>query len=508
MQINQIKTGIVLNYVVIALNAITGLAYTPFMLRMLGQSEYGIYSLAGSMIAYLSMLDFGFGNAVIRYTAKYRAEDNNEKQYCMFGMFTALYCGIGIITLIAGGILYYNIDSLFSAALTPTELQHTHTIIILMLFNLAFSFPLSIYGAIITAYEKFVFLRVIQIIKIIISTFTMVILLSYGHKAVAMVVVQTVFNFIALGINIIYCYNKLNIKVKFKNFDKKLFKEVSIYSFWIFLNDIINRIYWSTGQFVLGSSLGTSSVAIFSVAISITNMFWSFSTAISSVFLPKVTKLITQKVSNSEISNLFIKTGRVQFIMISFVLTLFVIFGKDFIILWAGRDYENSYALAMMFLSTLSIPLIQNLGITILQARNQMMFRSIVYVLISFLSLFFQVVLTQLYGIIGCGIAISGALVLGHGIVMNIYYHNKQNIDIKKFWKEILKMAIAPTLLSICFKIFLNIFKWNLNGLYNISILVFVYIFFYIIIIWKFSMNEYEKNLVTAPLNKLKAKTI
>ena len=137
-----------------------------------------------------------------------------------------------------------------------------------------------------------------------------------------------------------------------------------------------------------------------------------------------------------------------------------------------------------------------------------MMFRSIVYVLISFLSLFFQVVLTQLYGIIGCGIAISGALVLGHGIVMNIYYHNKQNIDIKKFWTEILKMAIAPTLLSICFKIFLNIFKWNLNGLYNISILVFVYIFFYIIIIWKFSMNEYEKNLVTAPLNKLKAKTI
>lgn len=508
MQINQIKTGIILNYIVIGLNAITGLAYTPFMLRMLGQSEYGIYSLAGSIIAYLSMLDFGFGNAVIRYTAKYKAEGNKEKQYCMFGMFTALYCGIAIITLIAGGILYFNIDSLFSAALTPTELQNTHTIIILMLFNLAFSFPLSIYGAIITAYEKFIFLRIIQIIKIIISTFTMVALLSYGYKAVAMVVAQTVFNFFALGVNIVYCYHKLDIKVKFEKFDKKLFKEVSIYSFWIFLNDIINRIYWSTGQFVLGSLSGTSSVAIFSVAISITNMFWSFSTAISSVFLPKVTKLITQKVSSIEISNLFIKTGRVQFIMISFVLSLFVIFGEDFIILWAGSNYEKSYSLAMMFLCTLSIPLIQNLGITILQARNQMMFRSIIYVFISLLSLFFQITLTQLYGTIGCGIAISGALLLGHGFIMNIYYYRKQNIDIKKFWNEILKMAIAPVILTLCIKIFINVFEWNLNSLFNLGILILVYSTIYIIVMWKFSLNEYEKNLVKSPLNKFRTKPI
>ena len=198
MKVNQLKAGVALNYLILGLNAITGLLYTPFMLRMLGQSEYGIYSLAASVIAYLSMLDFGFGNAVIRYTAKYRAEEKKEEQYELFGMFTKLYCAIGLITMGAGMVLYMYLGDLFGDTLTDVELNRTKIIVLLMIFNLAFSFPLSIYGAIITAYEDFVFLRVVQIARILLNLFVMITLLYFGYKAVAMVVVNTIFNFLSL----------------------------------------------------------------------------------------------------------------------------------------------------------------------------------------------------------------------------------------------------------------------------------------------------------------------
>ena len=71
---NQVKAGAILNYVIIGLNTLLGLLYTPYMLHMLGQNEYGLYSLVASIIAYLTILDFGFGNAIVRYTAKFRAE--------------------------------------------------------------------------------------------------------------------------------------------------------------------------------------------------------------------------------------------------------------------------------------------------------------------------------------------------------------------------------------------------------------------------------------------------
>ena len=103
MAINQIKAGIVLNYVVIGLNTLVGLLYTPYMLRMMGQSEYGLYSIAASIIAYLTIMDFGFGNAIIRYTAKFRAEGKTEEQSSLFGMFSLLYVAIGLIALVVGG---------------------------------------------------------------------------------------------------------------------------------------------------------------------------------------------------------------------------------------------------------------------------------------------------------------------------------------------------------------------------------------------------------------------
>ena len=93
---NQLKAGAALNYVSIVLNMVVGLIYTPFMLRMLGQSEYGLYSLAASIIAYLTVLDLGFGNAIVRYTAKFRAEGKQREQEEMFGMFLVLYVVIGV----------------------------------------------------------------------------------------------------------------------------------------------------------------------------------------------------------------------------------------------------------------------------------------------------------------------------------------------------------------------------------------------------------------------------
>ena len=309
---SQLKIGALLSYVVLALQNLVGLVYTPFMLRMMGKSEYGLYSIAASIVAYLTILDLGFGNAIVRYTAKYRAEGKQEEQYRMFGMFFLLYCGIGVITLVAGGVLYLNAENIFDTSMTAVELQRTKWILVLMVVNLAITFPFSLFGSIITAYEQFVFQKVVAIVRIVLNTVTMIVLLTMGYRAVAMVVVATIFNVVTLGMNFWYCMHYLKIKLKFAKFQWGFLKEVSVYSFWIFLNVIMDRIYWSTGQFVLGAYAGTAVVAVYAVAIQLQQMYMSFSTAISGVFLPKVTAMAVKDSDGKAISDLFIKTGRIQ----------------------------------------------------------------------------------------------------------------------------------------------------------------------------------------------------
>lgn len=508
MPVNQLKAGVVLNYVVIILNTVVGLLYTPYMLRMMGQSEYGLYSLVASVIAYLTVLDLGFGNAIVRYTAKFRAEKKTEEQYEMFGMFFLLYLVIGIIAFGIGLGLYFNVGTLFGNTMTAVELDRARIMMLLLVANLAFTFPMSIWGSIIQAYEDFVFQKSLNIFRIILNTAVMICLLHFGYKAVAMVVVQTIFNVLTLVVNFIYCRRKLNIHIyfRFKHFHWGFLKEVAIYSFWIFLNAIMDRVYWSTGQFVLGAIVGTAAVAVFAIAIQLEGMYMQFSTAISSVFLPKVTAMVATNRSRKEISDLFIRTGRIQYIVLAYILSGFIIFGRQFIELWAGAGYSDAYIISLLFFIPLTVPLIQNLGITILQARNEMKFRSVLYIIIALVSLAMQIVLTRFFGGIGCAMGVSGALVVGQILIMNVYYRRRQDLDIMTFWKEISKMSIIPIVLIFSsMMVIRHFFALDSWGKLILGIAAFSLV--YIPLFFRFSMTDDERNLFISMFHKIFARS-
>lgn len=501
---NQLKAGIVLNYVLIVLNVLVGLLYTPYMLRMMGQSEYGLYSLVASVISYLTVLDLGFGNAVIRYTAKLRAQDKHQEQYELFGMFIVLYSIIGVIAFIVGLSLYNNVDTFFGSTMTSIELDRARTMMLLMVFNVAITFPFSVFGSIITAYEKFVVAKGLNIVRTILNTVVMICLLHMGYKAIAMVVVQTIFNITTLIINYLYCRYKLRIKVVVGKFNWSFLKEVAIYSFWIFLCIIVERVYWSTGQFVLGAKIGTSSVAVFSLAITLVQLYMNFSTSISGVFLPRVTGMIAQNAPNNELLNLFVKTGRIQFYIVSLIFSGFIVFGRDFINLWAGPEYMESYVICIICFAALFTPLVQTLGPIILQAKNEMKFRSLLLAIFSVVCLVLQVLLSPRLGGIGCAIALFISFSLGQGVVLNAHYHYKQKLNMVLFWKEIAKLSLIPISLAIIS--YHIIIRLSIDSFFVLLACVTIYSIIYCVASYFISFNAYEKSLILSFIKKIKSK--
>ena len=155
----------------------------------------------------------------------------------------------------------------------------------------------------------------------------------------------------------------------------------------------------------------------------------------------------------------------------------------------------------MLFFVPLTVPLIQNLGITILQARNQMKFRSLLYLCISLVSLGAQIPLSKYFGGIGCACAIAGALVLGQILVMNVYYQVKQNIDIIGFWKEIIKMSIVPGVLIVLTYYVLQ--QYDLDTVVKLIVGIVFYLIVYLPLFFAFSMNAYERDLILKPIKKI-----
>jgi O-antigen/teichoic acid export membrane protein len=498
---SQRKAGISLSYLSIIFANVIGVIYTPFLLRMMGQSEYGLYALALSIIAYLSVIDFGFGNATVRYTALYRSNKEEKKLPELWGMLLIIYGIISIIALVAGVLLSMNAGSLFRASMSVEELERVQILMLLMTFNVTVSFPLSIFESIMIAYERFRFQRGLQLGRTLLQPLIMIPLLIMGYKSIALVILITVLNIVYLFANVWYCIRKLNVNIKCNSFDVPLLKEIVQYSFWVFLIMIVDKLYWNSGQVILGAVQGTAAVAVFAVGLMFKNYTTSFSTVISSVFLPKVTTMNSPR----EINELFIKIGRIQFIIIAFIVSGFILFGKVFIHLWAGEDYGDSYFIALLILIPLSVPLIQTLGMSILQARNKLRFRSYVYLIMAILCCVFSIPLAKDYGGIGCAISISFSLILGNVIIMNIYYYKKIDLDIPRFWKEIFLM-VRPILLLTIAVFFINRKLPFTDNWINFFVQAALFAILYLLVIYKWSVNHYEKSLIKGAIYKLKSR--
>lgn len=494
IKLNQRHFGVILSYLSMSLSTIVQIAYVPLLLYYLSKNEYGLYQLIGSLIAYMAVMDFGLSSTIVRYYSRYKIASDDAGKANLLAMLAIIYGVITVFCLIIGASLYISFDEIYEDTLSISELQSAKIMFLILLINIIFKISSNIYTAVITAHERFVFLQAISIINICFKPVVVIAVLSYEASAINLVIVDTVFNFFTIISNIVYCYKKLNIKINLYFWDKVLAKELCGYAFYIFLGVVVDQVYWKTGQLVIGAIVGTGAVAIYSIAMQLDMVFMNIATAVSGVFLPKLSALVIRNDSMVAINDLFIKIGRIQFLILALVFSGFFVYGKQFIFMWVGEGFEDAYYIVILIMLALIIPLTQTIGLLTLQALNKHAFRSKIYFIIAIFSFLLSIPLTKQYGVIGCAAAAGIALLLGNGFIINIYYLKVIHLDILKFFKEIFFLTI-PTLMVVTIALFLENFFTAITSLILIT-KIFFYIVIYGFFMWHLGMNKYEKDII------------
>ena len=503
---NQRKIGAVLSYVSIGINLLIQLLYTPFLIAKMGQSEYGLYSLIASIIGYLTVLDLGFGNAIIVFTSKYKAQNKIQEEKKLHGMFRIVFIILGVIVGLIGLVLFFNVDNMFGKTMTSTELHKAKIMMLIVSFNLFLTFVFNIYSSIITAYEEFTYQKLVAILGNILKPLIMIPLLLIGYKSITMCIVITIVNIMVLISNYIFCKKRLKINIKYTGFDKTVFKVVLGYSIWIFLASIVDKVNWSIDNFVLGAVSGTIAISIYSVAATINQLFISLSTAVSGVLLPKMSKMIANKVAKEELTDEMIKVGRIQYYVIFLICSGFIIFGKKFLLLWVGPGFEESYYVTLFLTIPLCIPLIQNLGLSIMQAMNRFRFKSISTFIMAIFNVIISIFLAKKWGATGAAVGTCISLVMCNIIVINIYYQKSLKLNMFKFWKAIVRQTIPFVIPIIMILIILRI--TSLEGWIGLILYVLIYTIIYVLVAYFLSMNKYEKDLINNLLIKMHLKKV
>ena len=442
-KVNQLKMGTILSYMTIAIQNLIAIIYTPVMLRLLGQNEYGLYQLGYSTTSYLGLLSFGFGSSYVKFYFEYKVKNDEEGIRKLNSIFLLVFCGISVISGIAGGGLVASANILFKNSLSASDIGQVRILMIILVITMALTFPNVVFDCYITAHERYVFQRIMLIAVTVLNPFISLPLLLMGYRSTVLVVANLILSVFRTGMNIYYCIFKLHMKFQFHGMETKVLRNVGTFSLYIFLNEIASQITWSVDQIILGAVQGASVVAIYSVGSQFNQYFMNMSTAVSNVFIPRVNKMVAERQGNDALTALFIKIGRIQYIILSGVLGGYLLYGKFFIKKWAGEGYDAAYYVGALVMIPCIIPLVQNIGIEIQRAKNMHKFRSVVYFVIAFANLGISVPLGKYYGAIGAAFGTTLATVVGNILLMNWYYQTKIGLDIKAFFKNMIRPTIV-----------------------------------------------------------------
>ena len=498
---SQLKKGALLSYVSIFLTNGIGLVLTPYIIRSLGDAEYGLYTLIGAFVGYMTVLDLGLNNTIIRYVAKYRAENDKAGEEKFLGTSILIYVAIALLVCFIGVILFLNLESIFSGSLTDDELSKAKIMFLVLLFNIAVTLPGGAFEAICSGYEHFVYPRAMKIVRYLIRSAAVVGLLYYGGDAIGLVVLDTIMNLSIILSNGYYVLKKLKVSFSFKGFDKILVKEIFGYSIWIFVMALVYQFQFKGGQIILGIETNTTVVAVYAVGILLGSYYGAFASAINSVFLPRAMKMIVANSNSRMLENEVVKIGRYTFSVLFLILIGFFFFGESFITFWVGSTYKDAWFIAFIVMLASTQILVFSFTDGLLKAKKLFKFKGLTYISLLLLGTYLGYFLIDFYGSKGMILGICSSWFLSQ-ILVFLYVSSKFKISLKAIYFRVFNLNFALSFIVLVFFGFL-INMISSNSIFGLVMSILALIIIYLVVYYFIYANQNEKAQFNLLIQKL-----
>jgi O-antigen/teichoic acid export membrane protein len=488
------RLGAVFGLVNVFFSLSSRLLLIPIILHYLNPAEFGLYQLIGSLVGYLALVDFGISDTLGRFIARYQALNDRVGKDNIFSMCMSIYVFIAGIICVIGFFLYNNLNLIFSKSLSLNEIADAKVMFLILLASIFTTLLNRAFVGVNAGHERFVFSRSIDSVCMLVKVGVVVAVLAMGHRAIGIVAAEAFINIVLLILNAAYAVIVLKIRFKLHYWDWAIFTEVLRFAFWTFLAAVVLQINFRFGTVLLGAMTTISLVSIYAIALQMNTLYNMVPTMLSSVFLPRITRLVVAEADGEQLTRAIIGPSRYQLMLLGCILGGFFLFGRQFISLWAGPEYVDAWATALFIMVPVTIPLSQTTILSVLYAKMLNRTRALITLFFSVFSGVCAIFLVRVYGLYGPAIATGLALLIGHGVVMNYYYHHYVGLDMWLFLKKVTErivVVIVAVVLGGSALLYLPVGDhWG-----GLTVRLTIFLFVYVLSMWVYGMNDGERSL-------------
>ncbi len=504
---SQKKKGMMLSYINLIMGMVVNIFLTPMLITTLGDTDYSLYKVIHSFAGPLAMFHLGVSTVVTRSIVKNKecVDGGIGKKQNTMAMSLGASVLMALIVAVAAMVMYMAIPDIYGNTYSDVSVLLGQKIFVMFVASSILHMLTDAFSGCVVGHERYVVSGMIPLFKTVGKLILQMVLLRCGLGVVYVVAVDLI---IALGIflfTVFYAVCVLRETPKFHYFDKKQFIEIVLFGMAILLQAFVNQVNNNMDIMILGAFITEKAViTMYSSALAVYSIYNSLISVVTQYFLPQATKLTMQNASGREMTNFIIKPGRFQAIIAVACIGGFALFGNNFISIWIGAQYMDAYGVVLVLMIPVTIPLVENAVICILDATMKRMFRSVVLVVMAMLNLIASIILVQWLGFWGAAVGTVISLFVGHGVLMNVYYAKVFNIEIFRMFRQIFKGILPAGGFSAVLCLPLALFLPNTALWFIIKCCCFVVV--YALCLLTFGLNSDEKLMIRSMIRNFRHK--
>jgi O-antigen/teichoic acid export membrane protein len=404
-QIVTVARNVSTRYLAILVETVVGLVMLPFNLAHLGPTEYGLWVLLGSITVHFSVLDLGYGGALVKFMAQYRAHRNVQALNEIASTLFFVFAGMGLVAYgLAAGVAF-NLDHLFK--ITPEQAETGKWILLLIAVHVSMNFPFSVYGGVISGFQRFDANNMVAIVTSIAVAAVNAGVLLAGYGLIALVAATTCVRVVAYFVYRSNAYRIFpDLRIRPSLFRKSRLRELTGFSVYSSIIDWANKLNYQLDELVIGAMMGPAAVAVWAPAERIISGTQRLTNQLNGVLFPVVVDSDASQ-QKERLRQILLQGTRLSLAMVVPIAATLVILADPLIHAWLGAR-ATAMAGAIPIIQILAVGVAIRVGnatgTTVLKGAGQHRMLAFVNLATGVANVLLSIALIRRYGLVGVAV--------------------------------------------------------------------------------------------------------
>jgi len=445
----SLKINALSNWAALATSIAVGFFLTPFIIRSLGVSGYGIWTLVMSFVGYYGLLNLGIGSAITRYIARYSAQGNRKALSEVASTVLVMFTITGTLVIVVSFAFADAIATFFNVE--AADRSHFSNLVRIVSITVGLSFPGSVFAGIVTAREHYVAKNVTVVFQEIFRAGLTVLFLNLGWGILGVGLAPLISETMGGVINfVLFRVFAADIHLRMVCVHWNTLRMLLVYGGVTTIISIADIMRINLDSFVIGKWMTMDAVGIYGVAALLIRYMMKVIASATGVLGPRFASL-EGRGDHAEIIQLLLRSLRIA-ALLSFGMAFFAIaFGPRFILLWAGEPYGAAVPVLVIISIAYASALSQNPSLGLMYALNKHHYYAFYTLIEALANVGLSILLVRHYGIIGVALGTAVPMLIVKCVIMPIYVSRIANVPLRAYLRAFALPGLSVVILSVVF---------------------------------------------------------